>query len=171
MTVQVSEVQLDEETPRIGVVIPVYSESDPISWVLGRFKEASVKTICIVVDVPLKPNMNKIREAANQSRITVHIIKNRQRTGVGSSLRQGLTYLAESGHDIAVIMAGNRKDDPAEIDRVVAPVVRGECGYVHDSRYLPGGKSLGAPITASTRLCGACSPLEDVPKSPTVSIL
>lgn len=146
MTVQVSELRLAEKTPRIGVVIPVYGESDPICWVLGRFKKGSVNTICLVVDVPLKRDMDKTREAARQSGITVHIIKNRHRTGVGSSLRQGLRYLAETKHDIAVIMAGNGKDDPAEIDRLVAPVVRGECDYVQGSRYVPGGRKSRMPF-------------------------
>ena len=91
--------------------------------------------------------MDKIREAAKQTGITVHIIKNRHRTGVGSSLRQGLAYLLSTEHDIAVIMAGNGKDDPAEIDRVIEPVVQGECDYVQGSRYLPGGKRSRMPLT------------------------
>jgi dolichol-phosphate mannosyltransferase len=90
--------------------------------------------------------MDRIREAARQTGVTVHIIKNRYRTGVGSSLRQGLAYLLSIGHDIAVIMAGNGKDDPAEIDRMIAPVVQGECDYVQGSRYLLGGKSLKLPL-------------------------
>ena len=146
MTVQVSELRLAEKTPRIGVVIPVYGESDPICWVLSRFRKGSVNTICLVVDVPLRRDMEKTREAARQSGIKVHIIKNRQRTGVGSSLRQGLRYLAETKHDIAVIMAGNGKDDPAEIDRLVAPVVRGGSDYVQGSRYVPGGRKSRMPF-------------------------
>ena len=146
MTVQVSELRLAEKTPRIGVVIPIYGESDSIYWVLDRFRKGSVGTICLVVDVPLKRDMDKIREAAKQVGITVHIIKNRHRTGVGSSLRQGLKYLAGTGHDIAVVMAGNGKDDPAEIDRVVAPVVREECDYVQGSRYVPGGRKSRMPF-------------------------
>jgi dolichol-phosphate mannosyltransferase len=146
MTVQASELRLAEKTPRIGVVIPVYGESEPICWVLSRFRKGLVNTICLVVDVPLRRDMGKTREAATQTGITVHIIKNRNRTGVGHSLRQGLRYLAETGHDIAVIMAGNGKDDPAEIDRLVAPVVRGECEYVQGSRYVAGGKKSGMPF-------------------------
>jgi dolichol-phosphate mannosyltransferase len=99
-----------------------------------------------VVDVPLKRAMNRIREAARQTGITVHIIKNAERTGVGSSLRQGLAYLMETGHEIVAIMAGNRKDDPAEIERLLEPVVRGECDYVQGSRYGPGGKRSRMPF-------------------------
>jgi dolichol-phosphate mannosyltransferase len=134
------------ETSRIGVVIPVYGESSATCWVLSRFRKGSVNTICLVADVPLKSDMDKIREAAKQSGITVHIIKNQHRTGVGSSLRQGLRYLVETGHDIAVILAGNGKDDPAEIDRMVEPITRGKCDYVQGSRYVCGGKRSGMPF-------------------------
>jgi dolichol-phosphate mannosyltransferase len=146
MTVQVSELRLVEKTPRIGVVIPVYGECGPVCWVLGRFRKDLVNTICLVVDVPLRRDMDKIRKATRQSGITVHVIKNRHRTGVGYSLRQGLRYLAQTEHDIAVIMAGNGKDDPAEIERLIEPVATGQCDYVQGSRYLPGGKKSRMPF-------------------------
>jgi hypothetical protein len=145
MTAQISELQPAQYTARIGAVIPVYGEGDLACWVLRRFRKSSVRTICLVVDVPLKRTMQRIREAAAQCGITVHIIKNRHRTGVGHSLRQGLTYLLESGHEVAVVLAANGKDDPREIDRVTEPVVKGECEYVQGSRYRPGGRATGMP--------------------------
>jgi dolichol-phosphate mannosyltransferase len=147
MTTQLAESRLTLRAPKIGVIIPVYGDGDSVCWMLGRFKEGFVDTICLVVDIPLKRVMDKIREAAKQTGITVHIIKNRQRTGVGSSLRQGLAYLFSTKHDVAVIMAGNGKDDPAEIDRVIEPVVQDECDYVQGSRYVPGGKRSRMPLT------------------------
>jgi dolichol-phosphate mannosyltransferase len=102
--------------------------------------------ICLVIDAPLKGVMDKIREAAKQTGITVHIIKNSRRTGIGSSLRQGLEYLSDNDYDIAVIMAANGKDDPAEIDRIIQPIAKGESDYVQGSRYLPGGRKSGMPL-------------------------
>lgn len=135
--------------PKIGVVVPVYGEDDSVCWLLGRFAKGLVNTICLVIDVPLVRGMEKIREAARQSGMTVHIIKNDHRTGVGHSLRQGLSYLCVTRHDIVVIAAGNGKDDPAEIKRLIMPIVRGECDYVQGSRYLPGGRSVRMPILRS----------------------
>lgn len=147
MTIQTTESRLTLGAPKIGVIIPVYGDGDSVCWILGRFKENLVNTICLVIDIPLKRAMDKIREAARHTGATVHIIKNRHRTGVGSSLRQGLAYLLSTGHGIAVIVAGNGKDDPAEIGRTVEPVVQGECDYVQGSRYLPGGKRSRMPLT------------------------
>jgi len=134
------------EAPRVGVVIPVYHEGDSICWVLGRFRKSSVDTICLIIDVPLKQVMKKVREAAKQTGLRVHIIKNGERRGVGYSLRQGLRYLLDSAHHIVVVMAGNGKDDPAGIDRVLEPVVTGDSDYVQGSRYLVGGRRIGMPF-------------------------
>ncbi len=134
-------------TPRVGAVIPVYGESDSICLVLGRFPKGSVDTICLVVDVPLKSSMEIIREAAKDTGMTVHIIKHPTRTGVGFSIIEGLKYLVKTGHDVAVILAGNGKDDPAEIGRLIAPVAQEDHDYVQGSRYLPGGAWVRMPLT------------------------
>ena len=126
-------------TQKIGVVIPVYGESDSIVWVLNRFPREIVDTICLVVDVPTRRVMNRVRGAAEQNGITTHIIKNPERKGIGLCISQGLEYLRETGHSIVVVMAGNGKDDPQEIDQLLEPILRDGCDYVQGSRYLEGG--------------------------------
>jgi dolichol-phosphate mannosyltransferase len=146
MTTQLTDSQLIGEAPKIGVVVPVYREGRSVCRILRRFTNSRVSTICLVVDVPLRRVMEDIREAARQTGVTVHIIKNAERTGVGSSIRQGLTYLAQTDHEIAVVMAGNGKDDPAQINLLLKPIVRGECDYAQGSRYQPGGNRSRMPF-------------------------
>jgi dolichol-phosphate mannosyltransferase len=144
---QVNRLLQNQKTGRVGVVIPVYGEDESILWVLRSFAKETVDTICLVVDVPKKRNMDRVRELAEKSGITVHIIKNKERRGVGYCLRQGLRYLQESGHAVAVIMAGNGKDDPREMERLIAPIIKGECDYVQGSRYVSGGRRDKMPLT------------------------
>lgn len=132
--------------PQVGVVIPSYGDSGPTCWCLSQFNSVRVDTICLVVDVPDEESMNAIRRAAMECGIHVHIIKNQFRSGVGAALRQGLDYLTSIGCEIAVIMAGNGKDDPAEISRLVDPILSGECDYVQGSRYMPGGRAVHTPL-------------------------
>ena len=134
-------------TPRrVGAVIPVYGESDSIVEVLNRFPRNVVDTICLVVDVPIKEVMNRVRAAAEQCGTTTRLIKNHERRGVGLSILQGLDYLRETGHTIAVVMAGNGKDDPREIPRVLEPVLEDKADYVQGSRYLEGGRTSKMPF-------------------------
>jgi dolichol-phosphate mannosyltransferase len=143
-----SELVLDirERPVKVGVVIPVYGENEAIIQVLERFRECTVDTICLVVDVPLKSVMSRIRNEAARLGTVVHLIKNRSRMGVGYSIRQGLSYLSDSDFDIAIVMAGNGKDDPTEIDRVLEPVISERVDYVQGSRYLKGGRMARMPM-------------------------
>jgi dolichol-phosphate mannosyltransferase len=138
-----------ERYAKIGVVIPVYGENDSVCWVLERFPKEIVSTICLVVDVPFKNVMRSVRDSAQSTGTTVHIIKNENRRGIGFAIKQGLDYLRVSGHSIVVVMAGNGKDDPREIQRVVEPVLKGEADYVQGSRYVEGGKKEGMPFVRS----------------------
>lgn len=136
-----------EKNERVGVVIPIYGESEAICWVLSRFSSSlGIEELCLVIDVPLKKNMRRIRDEARQCGVPVHIIKNERRMGVGYCIRQGLEYLIDSGFDVAVVMAGNGKDDPEQIPRVLEPVLEGEADYVQGSRYLPGGSYHRMPL-------------------------
>ncbi len=60
--------------------------------------------------------------------------------GVGAALRAGLARARREGFDIVVIMAGNNKDNPAEIPRLLGPICDAACDLVIGSRYLAGGR-------------------------------
>lgn len=66
--------------------------------------------------------------------------------GIGYSIRRVIRHGMNNGSDILVIMAGNNKDNPAEIPRLVQPVLEGEADFVQGSRYLPGGRYGAMPI-------------------------
>jgi dolichol-phosphate mannosyltransferase len=141
-----TELGQSQKTKKIGVIIPIYGENDSIISLLKKFPADVVHTICIVVDMPQKQVMSGIRSAAGECGIIVHIIKNGTRRGIGYAIRQGLGYLIDTNHSIVVVMAGNGKDDPREIARVIAPVAKGECDYVQGSRYAEGGVRERMPL-------------------------
>jgi dolichol-phosphate mannosyltransferase len=75
----------------------------------------------------------------------IHFItQNRQ--GVGSCIKAAVRYARENGFDVLVVMAGNAKDDPAQIPDLLRPIVEGRADYVQGSRYLPGGSSPNLPL-------------------------
>ena len=75
----------------------------------------------------------------------VHLRNDRNR-GIGFSIRKAIGYARESGYDILAIMAGNDKDDPAQIPRLIAPIVQEGGDFVQGSRYLPRGDFGNMPI-------------------------
>jgi len=127
-------------------VIPVYKDMGNAVKVLAKFKDRIVDEICIVVDCASKDELDEIGKAATKIGTSVHVIRNRERKGVGYAIREGIEYALNKGFDVVVVMAGNNKDDPREIPRLLAPILKEDCDYVQGSRFLPGGKRVKNPF-------------------------
>jgi len=127
-------------------VIPVYGDTGNLVHVLAKFWGNIVDEICIVVDCATKDDLDEIGKAAAKTGTPLHIIRNRVRKGVGYAIREGIEYALGKGYDIAVVMAGNNKDDPKEIPRLLTPILKEGYAYVQGSRFLTGGKHVRNPI-------------------------
>ena len=64
------------------------------------------------------------------------IIRNIHNEGLGASIKKAFLYALENKYDIIVIMAGNGKDDPNEIERLLLPIISGGYDFVQGSRFL-----------------------------------
>jgi len=58
--------------------------------------------------------------------------------GLGAAIRSGICYARARGYEAMVVLAGNGKDDPAEIPRFL-DALRAGFDYVQGSRFRPGG--------------------------------
>jgi hypothetical protein len=56
--------------------------------------------------------------------------------GLGAALRTGLEAARDEGYGAAVYLDGDGEYDPADLERVLEPVVRGRADYVLGSRFL-----------------------------------
>ena len=65
--------------------------------------------------------------------------------GAGAAVRTIYRVAREQGCAIAVTIAGNGKDDPQEIPRLVQPILQDGYDLVQGSRYLEGGGHAGMP--------------------------
>jgi glycosyltransferase involved in cell wall biosynthesis len=55
--------------------------------------------------------------------------------GIGGAVQTGFRYAFEQGYDIAVRVDGDGQHDPSQLDRVLAPVLRGEADIAVGSRF------------------------------------
>ncbi|TAL47414.1 glycosyltransferase family 2 protein [archaeon] len=124
------------------VIIPVYAEQF-IEIVLKNFRKGLVDEICLVVDAPDRKILNTISKS--KPNIPTKIIKNKHRRGIGYAIKQGYKYALSKGFDTIVVMAGNGKDDPSEIPRLLKKISEGY-DYVQGSRFMQGGKSFNLPL-------------------------
>src|SRR6476646_1296924 len=59
--------------------------------------------------------------------------------GVGAAIRCGFNIARDEGFDIVTLVAGNGKDDPTEVARLLDPICDQGFDFVIGSRFLPGG--------------------------------
>ncbi len=86
------------------------------------------------------------REAAASGATVLH---HEKRMGIGIAIRTGFEYAIARNYDIVVVLAGNAKDNPADIPRLCAPIVEDRAKFVQGSRYLEGTRydpTLNTPL-------------------------
>jgi dolichol-phosphate mannosyltransferase len=118
---------------RVIAVVPAHNESGKIGAVLARLAHSVVDSVLVVDDGSTDDT------AAIARRLGAHVLALESVSGVGAALRAGFEFAAAAGFEVVVILAGNNKDDPAEIPRLLDPICSEDCDFVIGSRYLPGG--------------------------------
>jgi dolichol-phosphate mannosyltransferase len=134
---------------RIIAIVPAYNEQQKIGQVVARTPREIVDRLLVVDD----GSTDRTAEVARAG--GAEVLSLGQVLGVGSALRHGLQYARREGFEIAVIMAGNNKDNPAEIPRLLDPICAEQQDLVIGSRFLGGGGYGGdmpAYRKAATRL-------------------
>lgn len=118
---------------KIIVLAPAHNEAAKIGRVVER-TDFSVADTFLVIDDGSTDDTAQVAEARGA---TVLSLPNRQ--GVGAAIRAGIDYGRSHGFDIGLIVAGNNKDEPAEIPRLLDPICDADFDLVMGSRFLAGG--------------------------------
>jgi len=124
---------------RIGVVVPAYNEEKLIGRVIETMPDF-VDRIYVVDDCSRDGTSDRVRSYLEQPSLNgrLELIRHTANQGVGAAIVTGYRKAAEEGMDVAAVMAGDAQMDPAELERVVEPVVRGEADYVKGNRLFTG---------------------------------
>lgn len=118
---------------KVVLIAPAFNEGTKILEVVRRAQKTEVDEIVVVDDGSTDSSMDAVAAAG------ATVLPLGACLGVGAALRSGLYYARNRGYDVAVIIAGNNKDNPEEIVRLVSPIAKEGIKFVVGSRYLPGG--------------------------------
>jgi dolichol-phosphate mannosyltransferase len=121
----------------IAGLVPVLDEEHKIGSVLARIPGDVVDETIVVDDGSTDTSAARVLSAG------ATLLSMGRTFGVGAALRAGFTYAAERGHDVVVVMAGNNKDAPEEIPRLLQPIASGAADFVQGSRWLEPQRDFG----------------------------
>jgi dolichol-phosphate mannosyltransferase len=124
---------------RVLGMFPFHNERAKLQLLVQRFRPGLVDKFLPVDDGSTDGGVDILR------RHGLDVLRQPHRTGIGACIKRCVRYAQENDYDILVVMAGNNKDDPAEIPRLVTPIVHNGYDYVQGSRFLPGGTSHHLP--------------------------
>lgn len=127
---------------KIALGIPVFNEKSKIINIIQRLDKVSfLDEIIFIDDCSTDGSYEYLIEGGR-----FRVLRHTQRSGAGAAIRTFFAYLIDSQFDIAVVMAGNDKDRPEEITRLLDPIIDEKYDLVQGSRYLPIGVSGNMPF-------------------------
>jgi dolichol-phosphate mannosyltransferase len=135
--------KISEGKLRIVVTPVCYNEKGKIEKVIAKLKEllkSNPEISAMIVDDCSKDESSDI---INNSGLPY--ISHKSQEGVGVAVRTAIEYACNNNYDVIVIMAGNDKDQPNEIPRLIGKIEEGN-DFVIGSRYLPGGRYDNTPF-------------------------
>lgn len=118
------------------LVCPVaYNENVKLKNVIERYLKSNVcgRTDYLIVDDASDDGTTDIIQSFEARGIKT--IKHPKRQGVGAAIRTAVKYALGQGYEVLVIMAGNDKDNPEEIPRLIDPILEEGYDFVQGSRY------------------------------------
>ncbi len=118
---------------KVAILIPAYNEAQNIGHVLDRIPSevCGVATETLVVDDGSRDGTGDV--AAEHGALVARHVANR---GGGAALRTGYRLMVESGAEVVVTLDADGQHLPAEMERLVKPVLDGEVDVAHGSRVL-----------------------------------
>lgn len=124
---------------RVLLMFPVYNEAHNLTPLAEKLRDGLADKIIAVNDGSTDNGPEILRAHGIE-------VFDQSRRGLGACIKRCVKYARDHGYDILVVMAGNNKDDPREVPRLVEPIVRDGVDYVQGSRFLPGGSSPHLPL-------------------------
>jgi glycosyltransferase involved in cell wall biosynthesis len=116
----------------IATVIPAYRVADRVVAVVSAIPPV-VHSIYVVDDACPEKSGNRVKEAIRDPR--VRVLEHDTNQGVGGATVTGVLQALADGADVVVKIDGDGQMDPADIPRLVAPVLAGDADFAKGNRF------------------------------------
>ena len=143
----------DRQSGGVLVCVPAYNEAESLPAVLTEIPRevAGLPTQVLVIDDGSRDGTATVA-TAHGAKVVSHPVN----SGQGAALQTGYLVAERLGVDVVVTLDADGQHDPAEMERLVGPIVRDEADFVVGSRrmgaYEAESRARDAGITIYTRL-------------------
>ncbi len=128
--------KINRRFPSIVLIIPALNEEEALGAVLKEVNRKLVKEM-IVVDNGSTDDTARVAKENNAKVVF------QPRRGYGSACLAGINYLEKDPPDIVVFMDGDYSDDPAQMEKLIQPLIEEGYDFVIGSR-ISGSREKGA---------------------------
>ncbi len=118
--------------PKIIIIIPAYNEKENIRNVILSLKEKRPDVDCVVINDASTDSTQKEAESTGQA----YVIQLPANLGIGGAVQTGFKFAVENNYDYAVQFDGDGQHLPEELEKILSPVMQGECDACIGSRFL-----------------------------------
>ncbi len=119
----------------LSVIVPVYNEAPTVAEIVERLRAVPLRVEIVAVnDASNDGSRDTLDRLAAEGRID-RVIHHPMNQGKGAAIRSGI--LAATG-DVIVVQDADLEYDPAELPRLLGPILAGKADAVFGSRFLAG---------------------------------
>lgn len=122
------------EGQRVAVVVPAFEEELLVADTIRGIPDF-VDRIVVVDDHSRDATAQRARDVGDPR---VVVLEHEANGGVGAAILTGYRHCRDEGFDVTCVMAGDNQMDPAELEGLALPVVRGEVDYAKANRLASG---------------------------------
>jgi glycosyltransferase involved in cell wall biosynthesis len=115
-------------------IVPALNEEHALATVIDELRAFDPDLDIVVVD---DGSVDRTAEVAASK--GARVLRLPFNLGIGGAVQTGFRFAFEHGYDIAVRVDGDGQHDPSQLDRVLAPVLRGDADIAVGSRFAAGG--------------------------------
>ncbi|HEX2675715.1 MAG TPA: glycosyltransferase family 2 protein, partial [Polyangiales bacterium] len=121
---------------QLSIVIPAFNEQATLEEIVRRVEAVPVDKEIIVVDDCSTDGTYAVAQTM-QTAGRIRLLKHERNQGKGAALRTGFTH---AQGDMVIVQDADLEYDPAEIPKLMQPILAGKADVVYGSRFV-GGES------------------------------
>ena len=120
---------------RCIALVPARNEERSVAGVVEEIKGFDPDFDVLVIDDGSTDRTAELAESSG-----ARVVRLPYNLGIGGAVQTGLQYARDHDFDVAVQVDGDAQHDPAEIPKILAPILEGDADLVVGSRFLGEGE-------------------------------